>query len=179
MSSSQLDYSLLFRQHKLYQVEFWQKSELEGYTITLYMPNEANVKLGITDNNDLAVKSNTNKRIILDENNEISLGKSIQKNLPEPFSDCEEKSSLSVKGSDVNYLQLNCIEVCYNRVMGLICKCEWPGGCPIDTDKLSFYCKNALQNSNSTLIKADCFNKCPLAIHTFRMQSSYIPANEN
>ena len=75
------------------------------------------------------MESDLNKRIIPADLNEISLTKSIQQSLPAPFSNCEEKSHLSVKGSDVNYRQVTCADVCVNRVMTSICKCEWPEGC--------------------------------------------------
>ena len=131
-----------------------------GYEIRLYLPNYASVWLGFTDNNDLAVRSDINKYIIPGDHNEISLSKSNQQNLPDPFSNCEEKFHLSVKGSDVNYRQVNCAELCYNRVMSLICKCEWPEDCP--SSKLSNDCRNANTVKNKTLIKADCFKECPL-----------------
>ena len=141
-----------------------QKTESEGkiygYSIMFYIPNEADVLLGVTDNNDLAVQSDINKKIIPGENNEIILSKSKQQKLPDPFSNCEENnSSLLVKGTEVNYRQVNCADVCFNRVMTQICKCEYPGGC-LPTSKWSTDCWNT--RYNRTLINADCLNKCPL-----------------
>ena len=106
------------------------EGEFYGYSIVLYIPN-APVRLGITDNNDLAMLGHLNKKIIPGDYYDLILSKFIQQSLPYPFSNCEENSSLFVKGSEfVNYRQVNCEEVCFNRVMSLICKCEWSEGCP-------------------------------------------------
>ena len=129
-----------------------------GYDIILYIPKYADVWLGVTDNNDLVVESDLNKRIIPGDYNHLILSKSIQQSLPDPFSNCEEKSKLLVKGSEINYRQVNCAEVCYNRVMTSICKCEFPEGC----QDWSEDCSNANSFNKRSLINADCLNKCPL-----------------
>ena len=161
-----------------------QKSELEGpdlgYKIMLYIPNRAQVWLGLLDNNDLAVDSDIKKKIIPGDYNEITLSKSIQKSLPDPFSNCEETPSLS--GSVVSHRQVNCAEICYNRVMTEICKCEFPEGCPTPWEWIGD-CKYAYSFHNYTLIKADCLNKCPLECNqvefpvtrlNYKLESSWV-----
>ena len=89
------------------------------------------------------------------ETNHIILSKSTQKNLPKPFSECEE----TIESSKLDNRQINCAEDCYDKVMTQICGCEWPEGCP--PSKTSIDCNNAFF-LNLTLIKTDCLNKCPI-----------------
>jgi hypothetical protein len=120
-----------------------------GYRLVIYIPDGSLVQFAVTDTNAKVVGSEVTKSLFPGQMTDVSLKKTKQISLGEPFSDCSDL---------VNYRQVNCIDECFNKALTLICKCEFPLGCR-STGKLNSRCNNLLR-SNRTLIVQECNQQC-------------------